>query len=152
VKAAPRLLIALRPSRWQARVSWIVCILAAVTLAYVLTRLGCAPMLAYLCAALFGVALSYQQLTSSRGNLTQLTLGDGGVWIQNQAADSPKVDSPKVDSPSADLPQLKNMRCYLGLIYLRNAAARDVLIWPDSLSAEEHRQLRVWLGIHARIY
>jgi hypothetical protein len=140
MKAAPRLLISLKPSRWQARLSCFLSVLAAATLAYVLIRLGCMPMLAYFFALMFGSALSYQQFKLRQADNTQLIFGDDGVWIQN------KVDA----SPSAELPALKNMRCYLGLIYLRNGAARDVLIWPDSVSAEEHRQLRVWLGIHAR--
>jgi hypothetical protein len=140
MKAAPRLLISLKPSRWQARFCWFLSVLAVATLAYVLMRLGCAPILACFLALMFGTALSYQQLKQRQVDNTQLIFGDGGVLIQNQ------VDP----SPSAELPALKNMRCYLGLIYLRNGAARDVLIWPDSVSAEEHRQLRVWLGIHAR--
>jgi hypothetical protein len=140
LKAAPRLVITLNPSRWQARVGWLLIVLATVTLTYVLIRLGCLPMLSYLFALMFGGAMVFQQLKQRQVDSTQLILGDGGVWIE----------SPVDPSPSAELPALKNMRCYLGLIYLRNAAARDVLIWPDSISIDEHRQLRVWLGIHAR--
>lgn len=64
--------------------------------------------------------------------------GHYGFWIQPTGA-------PALPAPEQALPALLHYRRYFGLYYLRNTQA-ELLIWPDSLAPEPHRQLRVWLA------
>lgn len=64
--------------------------------------------------------------------------GDYGFWMQADGA-------PARPEPEQALPRLLHYRRYFGLYYLRSTQA-ELLIWPDSLEAEQHRQLRVWLA------
>ena len=68
----------------------------------------------------------------------------GQVWI---GPASGPASAPAMDAP---LPDLRKMQRYLGLIWLSNSSGEQALIWPDSISTDEHRRLRVWLGINAR--
>ena len=65
----------------------------------------------------------------------------GQIWIGAVNATLP-VD--------AALPELRKMQRYLGLIWLSNVDGAQALIWPDSVNPDTHRQMRIWLGIHAR--
>ena len=61
-----------------------------------------------------------------------------GFWVASKADPGPP-------EPEQVLAPLLNYRRYASLIYLRSAKAQ-VLIWPDSLEQDTHRQLRVLLG------
>lgn len=77
---------------------------------------------------------------TSAGTGADIRTMSGQLWIGSSV---PPVD--------LVLPQLQSMRRYLGLIWLRNSAGTHTLIWPDSIGADAHRRVRVWLGIHARV-
>lgn len=134
------------PSRWQRRLS--ICCALLLGIGVALTAHDLALLRSwYLSAGLAAIAAVAFMLIAQRqhakldAKAQQLIFAHAGqVWIGKNAA-------PALDMP---LPELSQLQRYLGLIWLRNSAGAQALIWPDSISREEHRQLRVWLGIHAR--
>ena len=145
MRATPRLLIQLKPSRWQRRLSDFCALCLGVAVALILHDLALVRAW-FLCAGLAVIAAFAFGLTARRGTgepsekLRLIFAHSGQVWIGHEGA-------PPLDTP---LPELGKLQRYLGLIWLRNSAGAQAIIWPDSVSTDEHRQLRVWLGINAR--
>jgi hypothetical protein len=119
---------------------WLIAALIGAALALVLLRLSASGTTALLAAAITAAALGFcQQRYLEAPHHLRLVLGEGELGV---------IDS---DAPIASsLPELRRMRRYLGLTWLENSEGHDILIWPDMLSADDARVLRVWLGIHAR--
>jgi hypothetical protein len=63
---------------------------------------------------------------------------DRGLWLGRENS--------RTQLPDGTFPSLVAMRGYLGLTWLRNSSGQEVLLWPDSLSTEQHRQLRRYLA------
>ncbi len=155
MKAAPRLQIQLKPSRWRRRLSVFSALLLGSAVGLLVHDLALLPWrglsgaIASLAIAGFA-AVIFAQLAAHNGKLSEpetlrlIFASAGQVWIGSA---QPLSDNLAMD---AVLPELRKMQRYLGLIWLSNSNAKQALIWPDSISTEEHRQLRVWLGIHAR--
>jgi hypothetical protein len=155
VKAAARLQIQLVPSRWRRRLSMCSALFLGSAVGLLVHDLSLLPWRG-LSGVIAGLGISgfaavvFAQLAARNAKLgEQETLrlifaAAGQVWI---GPAQPLSDNFAVD---AALPELRKMQRYLGLIWLSNSSAKQALIWPDSVSADEHRQLRVWLGIHAR--
>ena len=145
MKVTPRLLIQLKPSRWQQRLSDCCALFLGVAVALIVHDLALVRSW-FLCAGLAAIAALAFALMARRGTgettdkLRLIFAQSGQVWIGHEGA-------PPLDTP---LPELGKLQRYLGLIWLRNSAGAHALIWPDSVSIDEHRQLRVWLGINAR--
>lgn len=144
MKATPRIVIQLMPSHWRLRLNICCALLLGLATALVLHDLVLLSSW-ILCAALANVAalaftfLARRQNAKLGSEKRRLILAQARqVWIGQEGA-------PPLDAP---LPELSKLQRYLGLIWLRNSAGVHALIWPDSISADEHRQLRVWLGIH----
>lgn|GEM_PF-3592178 len=146
MKATPRILIQLVPSRWQQRLSVCCALLFGVAITLMLHDLALIESW-FLSAAVAAIAslafalLARQQNTNLGTDKLRLILAqDKQVWIGQES------------TPPADLalPELSKLQRYLGLIWLRNSTGAQALIWPDSISADEHRQLRMWLAIHAQ--
>ncbi len=145
MKAAPRILIQLAPSRWQQRLSICCALLIGVATTLILHDLSLirswlfSAALAAIASVAFALLARYQNANLGTDKLRLILAQDKQVWIGQESA------------PPADLalPELSKLQRYLGLIWLSNSSGAHALIWPDSISADEHRQLRVWLGIHA---
>ena len=98
-----------------------------------------------LAGIVFALLASHQRAKNAHAETLRLIFAQAGqIWI------GPVPTLGTTLEIEAPLPELRKMQRYLGLIWLSNSHAKHALIWPDSISAEEHRQLRVWLGIHAR--
>ena len=149
MKAAPRIVIELMPSHWQQRLNVCSALLLGVAVGLILHDLAWvrswffAAILAAIAALAFILIARRQstgQNTKLGSNKLRLILAHAQqLWIGQESA-------PPLDAP---LPELSKLQRYLGLIWISNSAGAQALIWPDSISAEEHRQLRIWLGIHA---
>ncbi len=145
MKATPRLLIELAPSCWQRRLGVVCALCLGVALALILHDFALLRPW-FFCAVVAGIAvLLFMLIARHRSGNTAVKLRliftqAGQVWIGHES-------SPPLDTP---LPKLSKLQRYLGLIWLRNSTGSEALIWPDSISADQHRQLRVWLGINAR--
>jgi len=145
VKATPRLLIQLTPSRWQQRLGTCCALLLGVAIALMLHDLALVQSwflsagLAAIAAFAFILVARRQNAKLGSAQLRLILAQASQVWIGQENA-------LPLDAP---LPELSKLQRYLGLIWLSNSAGAQALIWPDSISADEHRQLRVWLGIHA---
>lgn len=135
---------ALRPSRWRQKV------VLAGTLAIALALLWvCRAALPGSSAAVH-VLLSVSTalllcLSTWRERALCMALesqgepeGRYGFWLQQPGG-------PNRPEPEQMLPRLQHYRRYFCLYYLRSAHAEQ-LIWPDSLDAQAHRTLRVWLA------
>lgn len=154
MKPTARLQLQLVPSRWRQRLSICSAFLfgtAVATLLHDLALLPVAGISAALVALAAGgvAALIFARLAGNQNarhdeNLALIFSEAGQIWIGTASG---ATSAPRIDAP---LPELRKMQRYLGLIWLSNSSAKQALIWPDSLSAGQHRQLRVWLGIHAR--
>ncbi len=133
------------PSAWQQRFSIGCALLMGVAIALLLHDLGLLRswLLSAVCAAIAAflfTLLARQQIAKRGSDKLRLIFAQARqVWIGQESA-------PSLDAP---LPELSKLQRYLGLIWLSNSVGAQALIWPDSISAEQHRQLRVWLGIHA---
>ena len=145
MKAAPRIVIELMPSHWQQRLNVCSALLLGVAVGLILHDLAWvrswffAAILAAIAALAF-ILIARNQDTRLGSNKLRLILAHAQqVWIGQESA-------PPLDAP---LPELSKLQRYLGLIWISNSAGAQALIWPDSISTEEHRQLRIWLGIHA---
>ena len=155
MKAAPRLQIQLAPSRWRRRLSACSAAFLGSAVGLIVHDLSLLPWRG-LSGAIAGLAIAgfaaviFAQLAARNAKLGEpetlrlIFASAGQVWIGSA---QPLNESVAMD---AALPELRKMQRYLGLIWLSNSNAKRALIWPDSISTEEHRQLRVWLGIHAR--
>ncbi len=145
MKAAPRILIQLAPSRWQQRLSICCALLIGVAITLILHDLALirswllGAALAAIASVAFALLARHQNAKLGTDKLHLILAQDKQVWIGQENA------------PPADLvfPELSQLQRYLGLIWLSNSSGAQALIWPDSISADEHRQLRVWLAIHA---
>ena len=149
MKATPRIVIQLLPSHWHQRLSVCSALLLGAAIGIILHDLAWVGswFLAAILAAIAALAFILIARRQSTGQSTKLGLNKmrlilahaKQVWIGQESA-------PPLDAP---LPELRKLQRYLGLIWISNSAGAQALIWPDSISAEEHRQLRIWLGIHA---
>ena len=155
MKAAPRLQIQLKPSRWRRRLSVCSALLLGSAVGLLVHDLSLLPWrglsgamagfaVASLAAVIFAQRAAHNATLRDAETSRLIFASAGQVWI---GPAPPLSDTLAMD---AALPELRKMQRYLGLIWLSNSNAKQALIWPDSISAEEHRQLRVWLGIHAR--
>ena len=154
MKAASRLQLKLVASRWQQRLTVCSAILFGAAAALLMHDLALLPISGIHAAivefatggiaALIFARLAANQNARHNENLALIFSEAGQVWI---GAASGANSAPRIDAP---LPELRRMQRYLGLIWLSNSSAEQALIWPDSINAEQHRQLRVWLGILAR--
>ncbi len=145
MKATPRILIQLKPSLWQQRLSIGCALLLGVATALMLHDLALVRSwflsagLAVIAALAFILIARRQNAKLATDKLYLILAQASQVWIGQESA-------PPLDSP---LPELSKLQRYLGLIWISNSAGAQALIWPDSINADAHRQLRVWLGIHA---
>ncbi len=145
MKAAPRILIQLAHSRWQQRLSICCALFLGIAITLILHDLALIRswFLSAISAAIVSVAFAllarHQNARLGTDKLRLILAQDKQLWIGQESA------------PPADLalPELSKLQRYLGLIWLSNSSGEQALIWPDSISADEHRQLRVWLAIHA---
>ncbi len=145
MKATPRIVIELLPSHWQQRLSVCSALLLGAAIALTLHDLAwvrswfLAAVLAAIAALAFILIARSQNKKLGSDKLRLILAHAQQLWIGQENA-------PPLDAP---LPELSKFQRYLGLIWISNSAGAQALIWPDSISAEAHRQLRVWLGIHA---
>ena len=145
MKVTPRLLIQPKPSRSQRQLGDCCALCLGVAVALIAHDLTLVRSW-FLCAGLAGLAaLAFALMARRRtgeptDELRLIFAQSGQVWIGREGA-------PPLDTP---LPELSKLQRYLGLIWLCNSTGAQAIIWPDSISADEHRQLRVWLGINAR--
>lgn len=145
MKATPRIVIELLPSHWQQRLSVCSALLLGAAIALILHDLAwvrswfLAAVLAAIAALAFILIARGQNKKLGSDKLRLILAHAQQLWIGQENA-------PPLDAP---LPELSKLQRYLGLIWISNSAGAQALIWPDSISAEAHRQLRVWLGIHA---
>ena len=145
MRTTPRILIQLVPSRWQQRVSNCCALLIGVAITLILHDLALiqtwflSAALAAIASLVFALLARQQNVNLGTDRLRLILAQDKQLWIGQESA------------PPADLalPELSKLQRYLGLIWLSNSNGAQALIWPDSISADEHRLLRVWLGIHA---
>ena len=155
MKATPRLQIQLVPSRWRRRLSLCSALFLGSAVGLLVHDLSLLPWrglsgviaglaIASLAAVIFSQLAAHSAKLHGAETSRLIFTSAGQVWIgpTQRLSESLAID--------AELPELRKMQRYLGLIWLSNSSAKQALIWPDSVSAEEHRQLRVWLGIHAR--
>ena len=146
MKASARLPVTLGFSRWQYRVNVCSAIFLGIAIAMLTHNIMQMPSIWPSVALGVVAALILAKLAARRSSRPEIEsslifASAGQVWIGAVNA-TPAVD--------AALPELRKMQRYLGLIWLSNADGAQALIWPDSVSPDTHRQMRIWLGIHAR--
>ena len=142
------------PKRWSVRIRpsrlrlWVLAF-ACAALAAALTLVSAAvlpswPVAAhYLLGILLALLLSLPSWRVYSPALlvieTQAEDADGiRIWLQSQAG-------PARPEPEQPLSTLLHYRRYFGLIFIRSKEF-ELLIWPDSLDTEQHRELRVLLA------
>jgi hypothetical protein len=133
-------MLTLRPSKLRRWAASIAAIGVCMAVAWSVAAIGYTLLLALTAAGVLAAGFYLMWVKAPAQPVQQVILADSALWI------GPAEISPAIE---LTLPDLQHMRRYLGLVYLRNSAHQEALIWPDSISPDEHRRLRIWLGIHA---